>query len=121
MKFINTQTVTITDQNDREELTCIQGYGVFNVLVEDIDHPDVGASAIFNVAANRWSSSIQRPCSVQGQDGETLNIYWSAGERPFLSYIGRTSSEFMPKHYMVVVGSLIRNSESHGSEPDHHH
>lgn len=101
-----TQKINITDTNDREELTCVKGFGTFTIYVEDADHPDTGASAIFNVAANKSTTSIYRPCNAPGADGESLTLIWTPGERPKLSFTGKPSPEFLPKSYIVVCGSL---------------
>jgi len=106
MRVSEVQHVTITDVNDREELTCIKGYGTFTVFVEDADHPDTGASAIFHVAANRSSSSIHKPCNAAGMDGESLTLIWTPGMRPLLGFTGKPNPEFLPKNYVVVCGSL---------------
>jgi hypothetical protein len=109
MKQIQTQKVTITDANDKEELTCINGYGVFTIFVEDSDHPDTGASAIFHVAANKSVSSIQRTCNAPGLDGEILTLVWGSGERPKLTFTGKPNPEFLPKDYLVLCGSLQKD------------
>lgn len=103
-----TQKVTITDVNDRDELTCVKGYGTFTIFVEDVDHPDTGASTIFHVAANRSTTSVHRPCNAPGLDGESLTLIWTPGERPKLTFTGKPHPEFLPKNYIVVCGSLER-------------
>jgi len=106
MKTSEVQKISITSGSDREELTCVKGYGVFTIFVEDADHPDTGASAIFNIAANSSTSSVQKACSATGADGESLAIIWTPGARPALTFSGRVLPEFLPKHYIVVCGSL---------------
>ena len=101
-----TQKVSITDNNDRKILTCVKGFGTFTVYVEDADHPDTGASAIFHVAANKSTTSIHRPCNAPGTDGESLTLIWTPGDKPRLTFTGKPNPEFLPKNYVVVCGSL---------------
>ncbi len=111
MKFGKVQKVTVKDPKDKVELTCMEGYGIFTVFVEDSDFPQTGASACFNVAGNKSSSSINKSCGVTGLDGESLQITWVAGERPKLSFSGKPSPEFLPKRYLVYAGALSANAE----------
>ena len=106
MKFVKTQIVQITGPNDKVELTCMEGYGIFTVFVEDADKPNTGASGAFTVAANIGNSSISRICSATGLDGEAVVLTWANNERPKLGFSGRPNPEFLPKRYLVLSGAL---------------
>ena len=108
MSFVQTtqQKVTLTTPNERVDLTCIKGFGAFNVLVEDADFPGSGACAVFSIAANVNQARVQSTAAVMGSDGETLQIYWVSGQRPQLAFTGKVNPEFLPKKYLVACTLL---------------
>lgn len=109
MKFAKVQKVSLLDEKTRVVLSCMEGFGIFTVYIEDADHPETGASACFNIAANRNYSSITKAASVTGVDGESLIITWTPDDRPRLSFYGRVNAEFLPKRYLVFAGALSAN------------
>lgn len=106
MKFSKVQKVKITSSTERVPLSCMEGFGIFTVFIEDADHPDTGASASFTVAGNVGGASSVKNCDVRGLDGEALTLTWAAGERPKLGLSGRVNPEFLPKKYLVFAGAL---------------
>ena len=108
MSFVTTesQTVTINSPADRVELTCIKGYGAFQVMIEDANWPGSGASTVFQICANSNQAQVQKTVAVTGMDGEQLMMIWNAGQRPMLAITGRVNPEYLPKKYIVVATCL---------------
>ena len=101
-----TQKVTLNAADERVELTCVRGYGIATISIEDADFSGSGAAASFVLAGNAYSSQITTTASVAGADGEKLVVTWPNGKRPMLSFSGRVNPEFLPKRYIVYAGML---------------
>lgn len=107
MSFVRSkqQQITISSAGQSVELTSVEGFGVFQVYVEEAKNPQDGSSGTFSIAANKMECKIQ-PMVIRGLDGELIDITWQKGGRPQFRLTGRVNQEFLPKTYLVFVGYI---------------
>lgn len=80
------QTVMLHPDGDGTEIECLDKYGSFSLLVDDVEAA-TGTHAAFYVTANQYNTSIFRCASVTGKEGEQVTLGWKTGEKPRLKFV----------------------------------